>query len=311
MREQGLRVAARFAARTVANEIDLRWRILEGLAADGELRAWLKDQPAKKELQSWLEARRQECLRTTRASSWFVLDQHGTMLARSPASDSIGRNFAFRDYYHGQGDQLDPTAGRKQPIRDVHRSTIFAGKTTGNLRVTFSVPIWQTREKDSVLGVLAMSVELGCFSVLQLGLGEDQVAVLVDTGTDWLEGAPGKGLILHHPQLAELRAQPAQDRTVAPVVYRLPPSRVEMLQSLRDARLKQFEELETLPWQEQLTRKRPPLPGSVDPTYIDPVGGEYAGRWVAAFEPVFVRGRSGANQNTGWVVIIQERLPSS
>jgi hypothetical protein len=53
------------------------------------------------------------------------------------------------------------------------------------------------------------------------------------------------------------------------------------------------------------------LPGSFDPAYRDPVGGEYAGVWLAAFAPVLVKGRSAENRDTGWVVIVQERLEAA
>ncbi len=41
--------------------------------------------------------------------------------------------------------------------------------------------------------------------------------------------------------------------------------------------------------------------------YIDPVGGEYQGRWLAAVEPVIVVDRPPAIGDTGWAVIVQER----
>ena len=44
--------------------------------------------------------------------------------------------------------------------------------------------------------------------------------------------------------------------------------------------------------------RRPVLEGS----YRDPVGGEFGGPWLAAFEPVVV-----GDSDTGWVVIAQER----
>jgi hypothetical protein len=53
--------------------------------------------------------------------------------------------------------------------------------------------------------------------------------------------------------------------------------------------------------------KRGELAASHDENYQDPVGAEYAGRWLAAFRPVIVAGRDPAEGNTGWVVIVQER----
>ena len=41
--------------------------------------------------------------------------------------------------------------------------------------------------------------------------------------------------------------------------------------------------------------------------YIDPLGGAYQGRWLAAAEPVIVVDRPPAIGDTGWAVIVQER----
>ena len=48
-----------------------------------------------------------------------------------------------------------------------------------------------------------------------------------------------------------------------------------------------------------------------DENYGDPVGGEYAGRWLAAFRPVVVAGRPAEIGDTGWVVVVQERYEAA
>jgi tRNA A-37 threonylcarbamoyl transferase component Bud32 len=331
MRQQSVSVASRFAAKTIGNELDLRWRILEARAADPELRdllerlqaadrpaepkalrAWLKNQPDGKRLQAWMEARHQECFQTTQATSWILLDQEGVLLARSPASGVIGRNYAFRDYFHGQGMDLDPEAtAASEPLADVHRSIVFESQATNEWMVAFSVPVWTANadaRQRSVRGVLCMTVELGRFGVLQIGLGKDQVAVLVETRTDWIEGRSRQGLILHHPRLAELRLKQFRGQDGPIPVFRLDRPRVQLLEQLRRLRLRQDHERKELPWEEQLTRQQAALPGTFDANYQDPVGGDYAGRWWAAFEPVFVTGRADPIKDTGWVVIVQERV---
>ncbi len=51
-----------------------------------------------------------------------------------------------------------------------------------------------------------------------------------------------------------------------------------------------------------------PLPESFDAAYRHPVGlGGDGGTWLAAFEPVFVRGRPETIRDTGWIVVVQER----
>jgi serine/threonine-protein kinase len=303
MREQGIRVAAQFAARTIAYEIDLRWWILKGAADDAELRQHLKtlaavEKPnthaAWKDLQRWTKDRFTESVRT-KATSWIVTDHRGRHIARHPSDeDLVGRSFAFRDYFHGLGRDF-PEGTVKEPIRDVHRSVVFESQATGNRMVTFSVPIWSDAPGSSeCLGVLGMSVELGEFGGLRIGNGGDhdaptRVAVLLDVKEDWLEGQPRKGLILQHPWFEELRAiKPAK----LPIL-RVSPEQLERLESLRQARL----------------RPGTPINGhDVDPDYRDPASDEdYAGRWLAAFEPVVIEGRSEKAKDTGWAVIVQER----
>jgi eukaryotic-like serine/threonine-protein kinase len=319
MREQGIRATATFAARTVASEVDLRWRILETEAADPELRRLLpllrsggklKEDPAWPPLQAWLEGRRVKHAQTARATSWFLTDRSGTQVARSPASETIGENYAYRDYFNGRGIRLTPEeAVGIEPIKDVHRSYVFKSRATGTLMVAFSVPVWSDEPGPAgrhVIGVLGMTLESGRFSVLSTDLGEDQV-VLVDTRQDWIEGEGKSGLIFHHPRWTELQANRTPGVPVQIPIIRLDPGRAEQLIQFRALRMRQDEELEKLNWDQQLTFRREPTPDNFDRDYRDPVGGAYAGTWLAAFEPVLIKGRPDRIKDTGWVVIVQQR----
>jgi hypothetical protein len=152
-----------------------------------------------------------------------------------------------------------------------------------------------------VIGVLAMTVELGRFGVLQMGLGDQQLAVLVDTRADW-QGRDG--LVLHHPELARLRLDQLQG--VSLPAYYLSRERLEQFVRLRREKLDRERARAELPWAEQLTAREPALAGSLDFDYRDPVGGEIETSWMAAFEPVLLRGRADEIRDTGWVVIVQE-----
>ncbi len=300
-REQGLRVASRFAARTVAGEVDLRWRILETEANDAELRTALAalnqsadDREAQKALQAWLDSRYIEHNQTARASSWFIMSRTGVQVARTPAADTIGANFAFRDYFHGQGRELAPTeSSQAEPIRSVYRSAVYSSRSSGSLKVAFSAPIWSgkpgTPNRD-VLGVLAMTVDLGEFSVLQFGLGTDQIAVLVDTRADRIEGLgdTNQGLVLHHPGMA------GDDHTdEEPDNYRIHAEYLERLLKMRSSRLQSDTSSST--------------PDNLIRNYRDPLDPPESGTWLAAFEPVLVRGRPQELRDTGWIVIVQMR----
>ena len=288
-------VAVGFAARTVASEMDRRWRTLELAAADTELRDGLESRAGgsgvelvAEALQDWIERRHRGDGGPLVSRSWFVTDAAGNHLARSPAApELVGRSFAFRDYFHGLGRDFEE--GRTfQPIRDVHRSVVFRSKAAGApLMVAFSIPVFG--RLGEVLGVLAMTVEIGQFGALDLDVDESMVVVLVDTKPDWVGGRAHTGLVLHHPVYTA--ADPPAD------ALRLPPERVEALRALRELRMEPAPPT-TSGWPA----------GSFEPFYEDPAGGAaYGGAWLAAFEPVLVQGRATGVRDTGWVVIVQER----
>jgi hypothetical protein len=283
--------AARFVAEAVARQIDRRWTTLEQAAADSRLpdmieRADTADDTDPAELQEWIYALR-ERHGDLGAASWFISDHLGNRLARAPFSaDTADRNFAHRDYFHGQGRELPEGTPGLKPIHDVHRSLVFTGQTNQRRLVAFSVPVWSAPrdEQREVLGVLTMTVELGSFAVLSSGAGSgnEQIAVLVDTRPDEYDR---QGSILEHPDL------PADATYVAEADVRL------MEQLRRNAA-------------QRVANGNQEVEGTASPLlrdYHDPIGGNYAGRWLAACEPVFVSGRSPKAQDTGWIVIVQER----
>jgi hypothetical protein len=288
-RQQGLLVSAKFAARTVATEIDLRWRILQGEANDPELRTLLAKVNEKPDdhslwtpLQDWLNARYIEHNNTTRADSWFIQTRSGLQVARTPEGDSLGKTYAHRDYFHGLGRELTPAeAADIEPIRQENLSSPYRSTSSGSLKVAFSTPIWSGRvgtPDRKVLGVLAMSVDVGEFGILQTDLHGAQTAVLIDLRQDNLEQAPHRGLLLHHPRL-----QKADDRVKA-TPLRLRP---DLVQRLLDRARRQ-------------TPSDDLVPGYVDPAH------PAATPLLAAFEPVRIKGRSEEVAETGWAVIVQE-----
>ena len=122
----------------------------------------------------------------------------------------------------------------------------------------------------SLLACLGSSAQTMRAHFIDIGQGSATLlefpcaAVLVDTGRDWIEGEPRRGLILHHPRLAELRSRPEGQKTSEQTINRLPLWRVERLEELRARRLRQIEEFQRLSWREQLLWKRTPLPVSFD-----------------------------------------------
>lgn len=295
--------AAQFVAETVASQIDRRWEALEQIARDPDFMATLTgafDQPRgsaeRNRLQEMIEKVHYDHWEFN-ATSWFVNDADGIQIARSPLDEkTIDRDYSWRDYFQGAGHDKPADTSGWEPIRQVHRSHVIQSQATGNRMVAFSVPIWSSPNADQqreIIGVLALTMELGHFAEMRSEnpSASNQLAVLVDTREDW---TGRRGSILEHPALVSMRQQNVGK---LPKVY-LSDAQVALIQQLR--------ELERKP----LTiRERPELAFNLSTTddYVDPIGGAYGDRWLAAIEPVMVLGRATEVQDTGWAVIIQER----
>jgi hypothetical protein len=206
--EAALQVAGQYASSEILKEISRRFDILNELAADPELQQQMvrlnerpDDETLGKRLADVLGSRKADHDREAPSDSWFINDARGVQVARSPRSDrSGGENFAHRDYFHGQGHDLPPGTTGLKPITSPHLSAVYRSTSTGRLKVAFSAPIENGRRgKDrQVVGVLAMSVDLGEFNVLEKKLPKGHEVVLIDLRESELGGPPRRGLILHH-----------------------------------------------------------------------------------------------------------------
>jgi hypothetical protein len=207
-REHALQVAARFATSEILKEINQRFDILQRLSTDEDLRRQLtqidaspNDKQLWERLQDWLGARRSDHDREMPADSWFINDVRGVQVARSPRSDdSFGENYAHRDYFHGQGVDFEPGTPGLKPLSAPHLSAVYRSTSSGHLKVAFSVPVEngkKGRERKTV-GVLAMSVDLGEFNVLEKELPPGHEVVLIDLRKSTIDGQTRRGLILHH-----------------------------------------------------------------------------------------------------------------
>lgn len=320
------RFAAQFVAENVAEKINDRWQALEAEADRYDLIKELEasagqssDDPPRQRLQSQLDliANRNAHLHAT---VWVLYDAEGKLLASTPHKPQIiDTNFAYRDYFHGRGQDLPRDTTGLEPIQDVHLSNVFVAQSTGRLVVAFSAPIWngpRDLPEHDVIGVLMMEFELGTFAELRSGTTStgQQIAVLVDTRpvsplVDRHEVTGGKGIILEHPDLL-----PLFERSKKTVPVYLEPDRVAELEALRAATLHRAGGVKSEEHHSLTT-------GEVD--YLDSISqfdAAYRGRWLAAAHPVFVAGRGkvdarGRTENnlrdTGWVVIVQESYASA
>lgn len=220
MRERvvGLRIATNYAASAILGEINERFVLLTGLAEKSDLRDRLMamdaaDSDEEKErlrqaIENWLGTSRSNSARRVQGESWFINDRTGKQLARSPqSSKSTGRVYAHRDYFHGQGKHLPEGTEGLTPIEAPHLSAVYRSTSDGTLRVAFSVPIENGRSgaERQVIGVLAMSVDLNDFDVLERDIPDEYQVVLLDLRQETIETEQGseksgRGLVLHMQQ---------------------------------------------------------------------------------------------------------------
>jgi len=293
--------AAKYVAKTVTNELEVYYRAVEEMASSPRFQKLLAttlkdpqlatfrqqlsdsnlDKPTRDTLRAEfiasaarapLQERIEELLQDPDepdVASWFVLDPAGLQLARAPAEDTLGMNFAWRTYFHG-GFEDQPENWRPQPGEHVGKtnlSAVFYSKVNDRWTVTISTPVLTEEEEGQpphFLGLIALSVDVHSFVELQAS--NRQFAVLVD----WRPG-PNKGLILQHPLFEKLHDN---DNTSG----RLPEFRVSELPESSSERQ-----------------------NYVDPLAKSPEGEEFDRHWLAETAPVSIR-----DGNTGWMVIVQE-----
>lgn len=266
---------------TMANDEELRAVVAEHIAKPVEHR-----QPIMEVLEARLEPIRDRIAAAGRAedASWFLQDAEGYQRWRFPASETIDRQFAYRDYFHGE--HIDDTEARKRtelhPIQSPHISVPYLSTSTSQYVVALSTPIFalnkeKTGQPRVVIGVLARTMYLSQLlhdyqnSLRAQGASVGRTMALLDTRTwslvahDWIDdghleetGDPRKWLQL-------------EQRTIDALNTLLPNAGVPA--SERHDRLDH---------------------------YHDPVGGiseKYSGQWLAAFSLV---------GKTGWIAIVQE-----
>ncbi|MFZ5829451.1 MAG: protein kinase domain-containing protein [Planctomycetota bacterium] len=304
--------AAQYVARTLSDELERRYEMVERVADSPELvrllksalddpsfnglaekltdpalreseserlRAEFLENPARRALQKLFtelippSARPAEDEET---SSWFLCDPRGVSTARLPQQTTIGRNYAWRSYFHGGPRDLAevwrPRSG--EHLRGTMLSAVFRSQANAKWIVAVAAPVFDARPGREFLGVVAVTSEVGRF--VELRHGDQQFAVLVD----WRDGEH-KGVILQHPLYDRLLEEEG----------RVP-------DRFQDVRLTS----ELLPDNEHPPRQR---------SYRDPLAKEASGRsydrqWLARMEPVQARGR-----DTGWIVIVQEAYDSA
>lgn len=196
------------------------------------LREKLRQNPLRQKLQAYLEPRMMERSEYPIAASWFVTDRFGNQVASDfgkvldaqtekmvpVANRTLGNNYAYRSYFTGTIDEPGVPANsslglatdlpldhpslkesdsieflsQRQIIDSPHLSAAFNSRQTFKWKIAFSVPIRSREKEDEVIGVVAITVDLG--SLLKFRHERSFYTMLVD-------GRLGKyeGIILEHP----------------------------------------------------------------------------------------------------------------
>lgn len=243
--------------------------------------------PARDELTAYLEAQLQRLNRQAgsdeaRFASAFVVDRWGTMLADAYTEDiptrSVGRNFSWRSYFHGGGQDLPRQWPRQLPpvIQTTYLSRVFKSSTTEKWKVAITTPIHDAEDPRRVWGVLSLTINVGDFGVFRnRPQSSDYFAVLVDNR----EGER-KGTILQHPLFQQ--QAPSQD-------FRLTASQLAGVAQGFGYRY-------------------------TDPLSAAPGGARYAGQWIAAAEAVDLPRRGKPPQGNGrtdLLVLVQVHVDSA
>jgi hypothetical protein len=232
-----------------------------------------RDNPDRKELQRifkslipYMDQPRED----EEVLSWFFCDAQGLSMVHITQSSTIGKNYAWRSFFHGGPRDMDES-WRPEPGKNLKATTlsaVYRSQATSRWVVAISTPVFDESSKKNFLGVVAMTVEVGRFFESLLHGGERQFAVLVDSR----EG-DSPGVILQHPLFDKFLAKQGE----------LP----DYFQKYRVT----ADELPDVPKRQKNYR---------DPLGNDPEGGAYKCKWLAQMEPVKVR-----NEDTGWLVIVQ------
>jgi len=220
-------------------------------------------------------------------ASLFVLNPHGTITAvayddKAITSNSVGKNFCFRTYFHGGPKDLAREIRTPEitPIQESHLSAVFQSTTTKIWKVAFSTPIYQPTEDGGkqLVGIMAITVNLGDFASYRNQNQKNTFAVLID-------GRPGieQGTILNHPAFNSGLSQKMGGHEKH---FRIKPEQLKNLQ------------LETY----QLYQ---------DPIAETPHGKDYRGDWIAAIEPVRLPGspidsEATTNPLSELMIVVQE-----
>ena len=291
-----LQLAATLAAQAGGGEIDRRWRLLEVEAMSPVIREaaaalnenW-DDPTVRASLQAHMTERYVSIrdIADVKLVSLIVQGQDGRFFSRVPKAAIIGENYAYRDYFHGLGEDLSHHAA-PPPAEGLVLSTVFISTETERPHVALSVPIRDPEATDGtgeVIGRLTLTMYVGDLGMFD-HLGAEETPMLVEARKyDWGDRS-SYGVVVHHSD-----DQTNPELTGKAAAASLPTVDAETLDRII-ALSKQHHRKDDGQTTRSLT------------SFIDPLHGEVT---EAAFAPVTVLGRPEEDRSTGWFVILSSR----
>jgi hypothetical protein len=276
----------------VVSKQELPPKLADPQASAADLAMWKQqfiDDPKRKDLDAYLQRRLGRHKSHPKLASIFVLDSQGTQLAAAfegeERSRSIGRNLAFRAYFHGGPRDLPRdtrVSDQVKPITETHLSAVFQSTTTRKWKIAVATPVVQTvNDREEIVGLFVITINLGDFEFFEHVQKDqhDRFAVLVDGRPGDLDGRPHEsmGLILQHPLFDEILG-----------------SGKPLPESFRSRRA-------------PLTSKGElPTARYEDPLAADELGANYRKPWVASAVPVRLNDVDPNAKPSGLVVLVQE-----
>lgn len=308
-------LSARLQAAALEDELQQRLQELATIAAADDLRRELESlmqrplpevirevrataEAALAERPRWMQLldsaweRSQEATDSNRGNdtSWFITSADGTQIwRREYSARTIGENFSWRDYFHGQGRDFERDQQPKSltPLKEPHVSAAYKSTTTDRQTVALSVPLFAA--DGSIIGIFARTVHLGDLQGRLRGRmstsGQDDVERIIALAE---VRDSDEVRLLDHPCLTEQFLRNEEDQARDDALFRelsLDPDAASSIQKLLKS-----------PGDAAEARLR---------LYFDPAGKiqssvaqPWAGEWMAAVAPV---------HGTRWAVIVQER----
>ena len=203
-RDALLSTMAEFAADQVAGELAAKFLVLHELAQQEGLPQLIEDAKSGNtadldRMSILLEKISKIGGDEGRADSLWIQDSTGNQWARLPAApQNIGRNFAFRQYFHGRSQDSDEKKPQTmQPAPNL--SIIYQSSTESkSYRIALTHPV---RSGDMFVGCVGMSVELDKLASLRRGrhLADLRIA-LADWRSYSIKGVsetPRSGAVIH------------------------------------------------------------------------------------------------------------------